>query len=115
MERIIDHFQSVYGIGKITALKLCYVVNVSPFKERRFVSNQKLTEATSYLKNKKYICGFNLENKKLDSFVYNDNIGSIKSFKLKNNLPINGQRSKTNGRTAKKFTALVNRLLKKTK
>jgi len=111
-ESITYFFIQNYGIGKSQAIKMCKFIDVSPYKPSRFISEVKKNLAIKLITKKNYKIGFLLKNKEFDVFLYYKKIKNIKWFKFKFCLPINGQRNKTNGRTAKKNAANLRKLLK---
>lgn len=105
-------FMQTYGISEKIALKMCFSIGVAPHKLARAVSEFKKEQAFVYLKlNLNYDTGLSLKNKELNTFIYYNQINNIKSFKFKCFLPINGQRNKTNGKTARKQAKIINRLI----
>jgi ribosomal protein S13 len=111
-ESISYFFIQNYGIGKSQAVKMCKFIDVSPYKPSYLISEVKKNLAVKLISKKNYQIGFLLKNKEFDVFLYYKKIKNIKWFKFKFFLPINGQRNKTNGRTAKKNAANLFKLLK---
>ena len=108
---ILNFYTSTYGVGKSLGIRMCYFIDVAPFKAARKIAEFKRDKGFDYLKKIKYETGFLLKNKQFLNLVYYTQIKNIKSFKLKAFLPINGQRNKTNARVAKAqakvFRALI--------
>ena len=110
---IENYFIQTYGIGKNLALKMSYFIGVDPAKPASAVADFKKEQALSFLKNNKYITGFQLKNKELNSFIYYKNIANVKSYKFRAGLPIRGQRNKTNAKTARKNSIAIQKQIKK--
>jgi ribosomal protein S13 len=99
---ILSFFMRTYGIGKTLAQKMCYHIDVSPTKLTRKISERKRGHALKFLRKLGCLTGFLLKNIQINSLLYSSQIKNTRSFKFKAFLPINGQRNRTNGRTAKK-------------
>jgi ribosomal protein S13 len=101
-----------YGIGKALAQKMCYHIDVSPLKLARKISERKRGQGFKFLKKLGCLTGFLLKNVQINSLLYASQIKNTKSFKLKAFLPINGQRNRTNGRTAKKQARVFYKIIR---
>ncbi len=111
-ESVLYYFTQTYGVGKSLAKNMCYFIDVSPFKSVKKIAEFKIDQGFQFLKKKNYEIGFLLKNKQLNTLIYYDQIKNVKGFKFKCFLPINGQRNKTNGRTAKKLAQIFRSVIK---
>ena len=99
---LLVEFIQNYGIGKSLALKMCKSILVSPKILAESLSPLKKKRAFIFLKYKKTKIGFELKNLEIQKFVHLYTIKHLRALKHKFFLPINGQRNKTNGGTARK-------------
>ncbi len=102
IKSILYEFMQNYGIGKSLALQMCKKILVSPKLLADSISPLKKKRAFIFLKYKKFKIGFELKNQEIQKFVHLYTIKHLKALKHKFFLPINGQRNKTNGLTARK-------------
>ena len=109
---ILNFFTQTYGVGKSLGTQMCYAIDVAPFKPAKKIAEFKRDKGFNFLKKKNYETGFILKNIQLNTLIYYSQIKNIKSFKLKCFLPINGQRNKTNGRTAKRQAQVFRNIIK---
>jgi ribosomal protein S13 len=109
---ILSYFMKTYGVGKALAQKMCYHIDVSIFKPARKISEKKREAGFNFLKKQGYLTGFLLKNKQINSLIYYNQIKNTKSLKFKAFLPINGQRNRTNGRTAKKQARVFYKIIR---
>jgi ribosomal protein S13 len=115
MTTISAKFRETYGINLSLAKQMCFIIHVSPLKPAELVAPFKQDQAFQYLRRmKRQIVGYTLQNQDLTAFRHYHQIQNTKSFKLKAALPLNGQRNKTNGRTARKNGLRVRRQLSAT-
>ena len=98
---ILHYFMKTYGIGYASALKMCYLLDIGPSKPAEEVSIQRRGQALAYITQQKKV-GFSLQAAELSNLLHQDQIGSWRGLRLKAFLPVNGQRTKTNGITARK-------------
>ncbi len=101
MKKIDQALPLLYGVGKSSAKAICRELGLPP---QLFIG--ELTEAQHFLIAKKikesYIVEGNLEEQiKQDLQRYQTN-GSQRGYRLRNGLPVRGQRTHSNGRTARK-------------
>lgn len=111
-QTIFNYFIKKYGIGKTTSLNLCSLLKISPksnLSEMDNNDNLKIEE----LMNKYYTQESFIKKRELNKFLHDKQILHVKYFKFKAGLPINGQRTKTNGKTAKKLSIQKINQLKK--
>jgi ribosomal protein S13 len=112
MISIQNYFMQTFGVGKNLAMKMSYFIGVSPAKPYKAIAEFKKELALTYLQKNNKTVGFQLKNKELNTLIYYDTIGNIKSYKLRAFLPIRGQRNKTNGKTARKNAISLRKLIR---
>ena len=110
---IFYDFIQNYGINKYLALKMCKIIRVSPNKLATSISPFKIQKAFLFLKQRENKIGFELKNEEVQKYVHLYTIKHLKSLKHKYFLPVNGQRNKTNGITAKKMASKLKPLIYK--
>lgn len=110
---IFYDFIQNYGVSKSLALKMCKSIRVSPKKQAESISPFKIKKAFLFLKYAKNKIGFELKNEEVQKYVHLYSIKHLKALKHKYFLPVNGQRNKTNGSTARKMAAKLKPLIYK--
>jgi ribosomal protein S13 len=108
---IMFYYKKTFGIHTSTALKMCQKINVSPFKPYRRINVIKRDKGFSFLNKINYKTGFFLKNIQLKALIYYNKIRNNKGIKFAVGLPVNGQRNKTNAKTAKKQSKLFKQLI----
>jgi ribosomal protein S13 len=104
-------YKKTFGINTKTAFKMCQKINVSPFKSQKQISVIKKDNGFYFLNKIQYNTGFVLKNIQLKTLIYYNKIRNNKGLKFSVGLPINGQRNKTNGKTAKKQSRFFKQLI----
>lgn len=104
-KKVVYALPLLYGIGSSRAVKICRDLGI-PFT----LSIGELTELQQFSIAKKikenYIVEGNLEEQlKLNLQRYYNN-GSQRGYRLRNGLPVRGQRTHSNGKTARRRTYL---------
>lgn len=98
-QAVLFSLQSIYGVSKNCALKICAIVGVCPkVKLSKLNANQvnKLTKTCLEQLNS------DLFRQKLKNIQFLINIRHVKGFRHMFGLPLRGQRTRTNARTCKK-------------
>lgn len=99
--RVRIALNKIYGLGEFFSNQLCDQLGInSNFKMNQLKRNQidKINRiVASY-----YITGYELHKKSNIDIKRQISIGSYKGFRHVNKLPVRGQRTKTNSRTARK-------------
>ena len=108
---IMFYYKKTFGINTFIASKMCQKINVSPFKPHKHISTIKKDTGFNFLNKIEYKTGFFLKNIQLKTLIYYNKIRNNKGLKFSVGLPINGQRNKTNGKTAKKQSRLFKQLI----
>jgi ribosomal protein S13 len=112
-DSVYFNFIQNYGINKSLALKMCKTIRISPKKSFNLISQFKIQKAFLFLKQQKNKIGFELKNEEVQKFVHLYTIKHLRALKHKHFLPINGQRNKTNGITAKKMASKLKPIIYK--
>jgi small subunit ribosomal protein S13 len=100
-KKIVYALPQLYGIGISLAKKICNELNFAPeltikqlTGKQQFEIAKKIKEEFRVEENLKEIVKNNIQR-----YILN---GSVRGFRHKNNLPVRGQRTHTNARTAAK-------------
>jgi small subunit ribosomal protein S13 len=101
--KVYKALNSFYGIGlskmKLFLIKLGVTYNATLFNLKRF----RTTHLSSLLNIIRAQLTDQIKNAEIRVHFVRLIIGSYKGIKLYNNLPLNGQRTKSNAKTAKRF------------
>lgn len=96
---------AIYGIGDTTAKKICELAKVDPDKKVKDLSETELSElrkAIDHLRNDEGLLIEGELRKKVNLAIKNEmEIGSYRGIRHRRNLPVRGQRTRTNARTRK--------------
>ena len=95
-------FSKTYGIGGTRARRMCLSLGVSPQKPWKTVSSSKREQGFRYLEQSAVSVGFPLQEQEKGRLLHEVTVGNLRSLRRKAFLPVNGQRSKTNGKTARR-------------
>lgn len=101
---VLFSLQSIYGVNKNCALKICAIVGVCPkVKLSKLNANQvnKLTKTCR----EQLTC--DLFRQKLKNIQFLINIRHVKGFRHMFGLPLRGQRTRTNAHTCKKVNSKI--------
>lgn len=87
----------VHGIGRSTAKKICERVNVDMNKKVKDLSDAEIGRFLDAVKG--YLVEGDLRRKVALDIKRLQEVGSYRGYRHKRNLPVRGQRTKTNART----------------
>jgi len=90
----------IYGIGQPTALKICDALALSPDEKVRDLTDEEVTRLREYIDSNLQVEG-DLRRERTQAIKRLQEIGSYRGIRHRRNLPVNGQRTKTNARTRK--------------
>jgi small subunit ribosomal protein S13 len=90
----------IYGIGQPTALKICDALKLSPDEKVRDLTDEEVTRLREYIDSELQVEG-DLRRERTQAIKRLQEIGSYRGIRHRRNLPVNGQRTKTNARTRK--------------
>lgn len=94
----------VYGLSKTTSFNLCKKLGFSPTFLVSNLSNEQFTELIKYIESLNLIIAGDLLKLKLLIITRFISIKSYKGIRRKRGLPVRGQRTHTNAKTAKKIS-----------
>ena len=98
---------SLYGIGKTRAEQLCSDLGLAPqLRIKNLTEVQQFSLAKKVKDN--FIIEGNLEEQIKQDINYHQTNGSQRGYRLRNGLPVRGQRTHSNGNTARKRLGIRN-------
>jgi small subunit ribosomal protein S13 len=95
----------IYGIGKILAFKLFNKIGLNSRKKKIKLKSGYKTIFLTLVKD--FLKGKELKNKIKKIFEFSEKIRTYKGMRNKYKYPCRGQRTKTNGKTKKKFKLAI--------
>jgi len=90
----------IYGIGRARSNKILDEAGVSPDKRAKDLSDQEVNVITRIIQESYQVEG-DLRREQTANIKRLMSIGSYRGFRHKRNLPVRGQRTRTNARTRK--------------
>ena len=90
----------IYGIGASTARKICTQLGLDPNEKVRDLTDKEVTRLRSLIDGELEVEG-DLRRDRAQAIKRLTEIGSFRGLRHRRGLPVNGQRTKTNGRTRK--------------
>jgi len=90
----------IYGIGPSTARRICAELGFSPDEKVRDLTDEEITKLRSFIDGNLQVEG-DLRRERSQSIKRLQEIGAYRGVRHRRGLPVNGQRTKTNGRTRK--------------
>jgi len=90
----------IYGIGQPTAQKIAAALGLSPDTKVRDLTEEEVTKLRDYIDQNHQVEG-DLRRERTQAIKRLQEIGSYRGLRHRRNLPVNGQRTKTNARTRK--------------
>ncbi len=90
----------IYGIGQPTAQKICGVLGLSPDTKVRDLTEDEVAKLRDYIDANEQVEG-DLRRERTQAIKRLQEIGSYRGQRHRRNLPLRGQRTKTNARTRK--------------
>ena len=90
----------IYGIGPTSARQICAALGLSPDEKIRDLTDEEVTKLRQYIDEKLQVEG-DLRRDRSQAIKRLGEIGSYRGIRHRRNLPVNGQRTKTNARTRK--------------
>ena len=104
----------IFGIGPSTARRICAELGLSPDEKVRDLTDDEVTKLRQYIDGNLSVEG-DLRRDRQQAIKRLGEIGSYRGIRHRRGLPVNGQRTKTNGRTRKGPKKTVSRGKKATK
>jgi small subunit ribosomal protein S13 len=90
----------IYGIGQPTALKICAALGLSPDTKVRDLTEEEVAKLRDFIDQNEQVEG-DLRRERTQAIKRLQEIGSYRGMRHRRNLPVHGQRTKTNARTRK--------------
>jgi small subunit ribosomal protein S13 len=90
----------IYGIGQSTAQKICTQLELDPNEKVRDLTDDEVTKLRTYIDSELEVEG-DLRRERGQANKRLQEIGAYRGIRHRGGLPVNGQRTKTNGRTRK--------------
>ena len=106
-KKIFIALQAVYGIGPMTSKNICSQCSVSETKKPYELTEQEILAIRSEVE--KISVGDELRSKIIMDVRRLQEIGCRRALRLQKGLPVRGQRTKTNSRTARKLRGLFSK------
>ena len=90
----------IFGIGQPTAQKICAALGLSPDTKVRDLTEDEVAKLRDYIDQNEQVEG-DLRRERTQAIKRLQEIGSYRGMRHRRNLPVHGQRTKTNARTRK--------------
>ena len=90
----------VYGIGRHSSTEILKEAKVDPLKKANKLTEDELSRITQII-DRDYLVGGQLRREISQNISRLKDIGCYRGFRHKKNLPVRGQRTRTNARTRK--------------
>jgi small subunit ribosomal protein S13 len=90
----------IYGIGQPSAREIALALGLSPDTKVRDLTEEEVTKLREYLDANYQVEG-DLRRERTQAIKRLSEIGAYRGMRHRRNLPVNGQRTKTNARTRK--------------
>jgi small subunit ribosomal protein S13 len=90
----------IYGIGQSTAQKILKEIGLSPDTKVRDLTEEEVAKLREFIDTGYQVEG-DLRRERTQAIKRLQEIGSYRGLRHRRNLPVNGQRTKTNARTRK--------------
>ena len=102
----------IFGIGQPTAQKICLALGLWPDTKVRDLTEDEVAKLRDYIDSNEQVEG-DLRRERTQAIKRLQEIGSYRGLRHRRNLPLRGQRTKTNARTRKGPKKTVGRGKKK--
>jgi small subunit ribosomal protein S13 len=90
----------IYGLGQPSAHKICLALGLSPDTKVRDLTEEEVAKLREFIDTTYQVEG-DLRRERTQAIKRLQEIGSYRGLRHRRNLPVNGQRTKTNARTRK--------------
>jgi small subunit ribosomal protein S13 len=90
----------IYGIGRVSALKVCRSLNLDPGMKARDMTEEQVTTLAAHVQ-KEYSVEGQLRRQVAAAVSRLRDIGCYRGLRHRRSLPVRGQRTRTNARTRK--------------
>ena len=92
--------QYLYGIGQMRAMGICFDLHLNPHRKARELSDDDLARISTLL-DKEFLVEGQLRRAVQQHIQRLKDIQSYRGYRHRRNLPVRGQRTRTNARTRK--------------
>jgi len=92
--------QYLYGVGEVVALNVCFALGIDPRRKARELDDDQLARISTLL-DKDYTVEGQLRRSVQQNIARLRDIQSYRGYRHRRNLPVRGQRTRTNSRTRK--------------
>lgn len=92
--------QYLYGIGQMRAMEICFDLHLDPHRKARELSDDDLARISNLL-DKEFLVEGQLRRAVQQHIQRLKDIQSYRGYRHRRNLPVRGQRTRTNARTRK--------------
>ena len=92
--------QYLYGIGDARAFEICYTLGLDPRRRARDLTDDEVARISGLL-DKEYLVEGQLRRVIQQNITRLKDIQSYRGYRHRRNLPVRGQRTRTNARTRK--------------
>jgi small subunit ribosomal protein S13 len=100
-KKVIYSLSILYGIGVPCATKICRKLGLLPTLKVKDLTNSQQYDMVKIIK-EHFIVENQLKEKLMATIQFYQSNGSLRGYRLRNGLPVNGQRTHSNGKTARK-------------
>src|SRR3954469_21656494 len=90
----------IYGVGQPTARQICAALGLSPDEKVRDLTEEEVSKLREHIDEHEQVEG-DLRRERTQAIKRLSEIGAYRGIRHRRNLPVNGQRTKTNARTRK--------------
>jgi len=104
---ILKELTKIYGIGFDRAKKILNSLNIDHLYTFKMLSEEKKEELKNFVLNKEKSLGNALKRSVNNNFKREIALKTYKGTRYKNKVPVRGQRTRTNSKTAKKRLILL--------
>ncbi len=99
-KRIDASLPYLYGIGRVTAMKVLADAKIDPSRRSKDLSDEEIAKITGIIQNN-YLIEGDLRRDVNQNIRRHMDMGSYRGVRHRKGLPVRGQRTKTNARTRK--------------
>jgi small subunit ribosomal protein S13 len=93
-------FRYIYGIGATLARRICDGLNLDPTRQSKTLTDEELTRIANFVE-KNFVVEGNLRRQRTQNINRLRDIKCYRGLRHRANLPVRGQRTRTNARTRK--------------
>jgi small subunit ribosomal protein S13 len=90
----------IYGVGRVIARKVCEGLNLDPTRLAKSLTDEEISRINNYIE-KNYVVEGNLRRQRTQNVNRLRDIKCYRGMRHRANLPVRGQRTRTNARTRK--------------